>query len=210
MTPDDLARRYPCLFHLTSPEALDGIMRFGLRSTTSLLRDCAITPSERTRIETTRRPSPLLLRHEQVGKIEINDNKPLHEANLAKVLDDGLTPTDWLRMLNARVFFWAREEGLLTLSSAAANRTRPRLVLVINTLRLAHAYTDWIDLSPINTGSTMRQPARRGLMTFTPMQSLSFEAWQRQRGRRDHVKEVALRRDIPDIADFIMETRRLG
>jgi hypothetical protein len=210
MTPDDLARRYPRLFHLTAPEALDGIMRFGLRSTTSLLRDCAMTLSERTRIETTRRPAPLLLQHEQVGKIEINDNKPLHEANLATVLDDGLTPADWLSMLNARVFFWAREEGLQTLSSAAANRTRPRLVLVINTLRLAHAYTDGIDLSPINTGSTMRQPARRGLATFTPMQSLSFEAWRRQRGRRDHVKEVAVRCDIPDIGDFIMETRHLG
>ena len=150
------------------------------------------------------------MQHALIGHVEINDNKPLHESKLARVLDDGLTPPDWLRMLNARVFFWAREEGLLTLSSAAANRARPRLVLVVDTLRLARVYAAWIDLSPINSGATLHQPVRRGKATFTPMQAMPFPAWRRRRGRLDHVKEVALRCDIPDVADFIVETRRLG
>jgi hypothetical protein len=209
MTPDDLAERYPRLFHLTAPDALDGIMRYGLRSTSSLLRDCEMTAPERARIETSRRPDEVALQHPLVGPVTINDNKPLHEARLARVLDDGLSPADWLRMLNARVFFWAREDGLRSLSSAAANRVRPRLVLVVDTRRLTQAYADWIDLCPINSGAT-RGITRRGLATFTPMRAVPYAVWQRQRGRVDKVKEVALRCDIPDVADFVLETRRLG
>ena len=209
MTPEDLAARYPRLFHLTAPEALHGIMRFGLRSTSSLLRDCSVTAEARLRIETSRRPTEVPLRHPLMGSVTISDNKPLHEAKLARVLDDGLTPADWLRMLNARVFFWAREDGLRSLASAAANRARPRLVLVVDTRRLAQAYADWIDLCPINSGAT-RGVTRRGLTTFTPMRAMAYEAWRQQRGRRDIVKEVALRCDIPDVADFVVETRRLG
>ena len=37
MSPEDLAARYPCLYHVTGPSAFDGIKRHGLLPTNELL-----------------------------------------------------------------------------------------------------------------------------------------------------------------------------
>ena len=114
------------------------------------------------------------------------------EAALARCLDDGLTPDDWLSMLSARVLFWANEAGLDRRLPARANLGRAVTVLVVDTLALAHACAGQIELSAINSGATIRRPARRGLSTFTPMLRHSFAEWSRLWSRRDTVLEVTV------------------
>ncbi|HVY15795.1 MAG TPA: hypothetical protein VHB27_11235 [Rhodopila sp.] len=208
MSPDEFAALHPRLFHLTAPDAYASMQRHGMRSASSLLRLFG-TP-EPALIETRRRPTEVVLNAPAVGRAVLNDNLPLSEAALAGCLDDGLLPADWLAMLNARIFFWASEDGLRRLASARMNRGRRRTVLVVDTLRLARAYAPWIDLSPINAGATVRRPARRGLATFSPLLARPYDAWRRQRGRIDRVIEVAVRCDIPDIAAYVLEVREIG
>ncbi|GJD94859.1 hypothetical protein OCOJLMKI_2066 [Methylobacterium iners] len=129
------------------------------------------------------------------------------EPALAKCLDDGLSPADWLALLNQRIFFWCDAEGLARLLGARANRSRAVDVLVADTLGLARAYAHRIELSPINTGATLRKPARRGPSTFTPLLELSFEDWSRKRGRRDRILEVTVIGGVPDIARYVKEVR---
>ena len=207
MTPEELAELHPRLFHLTAPDALPSIRRQGLLSAWAIVERTGADPSllERRRAE-----------EAVVGKgserFVLNDNIPLSEKTLARVLDDGLVPGDWLRMLNDRVFFWTGEDRLARLRNAGTNRHRPRAVLVVDTLSLARAHAERMAISPINSGATGRTPARRGRATFTPLLAMPYDAWRRQRrpGKAlDRIVEVTVDGTVPDVMDHVVEERHL-
>ena len=205
MLPEDLAARHPFLYHVTEPGAWESIKQRGLLSTSCLLDLFDITGGEREGLETKRRAAAIPLDHPLHGRVILNDNLPLTEHALATCLEDGLTPAEWLRLLNSRVFFWASKEGLNRLLGARLNRTRPREIIVVDTLSLAKTHADRIELCPINSGSTLRKAARRGLTTFTPLLRHSFQEWRTLRERQDHIHEVTVRDHVLDIAQHVIE-----
>lgn len=207
MTPEDLSARHPRLFHVTEPDAWPSVRRLGLLSTSRLLDLFELPGGQRTALETRRRPAAVPISHPRHGTAILNDNLPLTERGLASCLDDGLAPADWLKMLNDRVFFWADADGLDRLLAARANRGRTRAVLVVDTLGLARAHADRMELCPINSGATLRRPARRGLSTFSPLAAHSYEHWRRLRGRLDRIREVVVRGGVPDIDRHVVEVR---
>ncbi|OJW47576.1 MAG: hypothetical protein BGO67_04310 [Alphaproteobacteria bacterium 41-28] len=209
MTAEELAERHPRLYHVTEPGAWESIRQKGLLSTTSMLDLFEIKDPSRATIEGKRRSSAVLLEHPNHGRVIINDNVPLNEKALEKCLNENLTPADWLRILNARVFFWANEEGLNRLLGARHNRNRSREVIVVDTLSLAKAHAERIELCPINSGSTLRKPARRGLDTFTPMLQYSYNDWRKLRGRRDQILEIVVRDHVLDIGQHMVEVLRI-
>ncbi|MEM9726016.1 MAG: hypothetical protein AAF909_11190 [Pseudomonadota bacterium] len=205
MSPEELAHIYPTLFHVTEPDAWPKIQKHGLLSTLAILDLFEVDHATRVAVTEQCRPTQIPLKHPQHGSIVINDNKPMSEQALLKCLDDGLAPKDWLRMLNSRVFFWCSDEGLSRLLGAKMNKGRKRLVLVIDTLSFSKEHTDYIEICPINSGSTIRKPARRGLKTFTPLGALPYKDWQKKRGRRDKILEVTCLRGVPDICNFVRD-----
>ena len=207
MSPEDLAERHPRLYHLTDPDAVPGILRHGLLPTSSLLSLFEVAAADRARIECERRPASVRLTHPVHGRATITDNLPLSMTALSSCLDDGLAPVDWLRILNSRVFFWADETGLSRLLGARLNRGRERAVLVLDTLGVARQYFEHVELSPINSGATLRRAARRGLSTFVPMRRHSYQSWRRLRGGRDSVLEVTVVRGVTAITDHLVEIR---
>lgn len=199
MTPAELAAEHPRLYHITTPGMLPSILEHGLLPTSALLTLLAVPERERQIIERQRRPLPVQLRREGQDDIIINDNLPLSEKALAACLDDGLSPQDWLLMLNARAFFWPDKENMRNHLAARFNRGKTKLVLEFDTLLLAQTYAQRLELAPFNTGSTIRKPARRGLSTFTPLATYRFSDWRKLRGGRDNIKEVAAVGGIPDV-----------
>ncbi len=210
MTPDELGDRHPKLFHVTVAGTSAAIMEHGLLSTSSLLDLFEVSSGQRALIEGTPRPRAVPIHHPGLGTAIINEKSPMTEAALAKCLDDGLQPKDWLALLNQRAFFWSDEKGLARLLGARANRMRDLEVLVADTLPLARAYAHRIELCPINSGATLRKPARRGRTTFTPLLELPYEAWSRKRGGRDKILEVTVLGGIPDIARYLLEVRKIS
>lgn len=210
MTPEELAARHPRLYHVTEPGAWFNIKKNGLLSTTRLLDLFEIRGVQRNNIETKRRSSSVRIEHPLYGSAIINDNLPLTEEALGKCLDSGISVTDWLRILNSRVFFWSCEDGLNRLLGARLNRNRSREVLVIDTLSLANVHAQQIELCPINSGSTLRKPARRGHNTFTPLGCYSFKEWSKLRGRQDQIREVTVRDAVLDIAQHTLEVLHVG
>lgn len=204
MSPEDLAAVHPRLYHVADPGALPGILRHGLLPTSGLLTLFEVPEAERRAIERRRRPESVRLTHPEHGEAVITDNLPLSEAALEACLDDGLTPADWLLLLNSRVFFWPDEEGLARLLGARLNRNRDRLVLVLDTLGVARRHHRRMELSAINTGSTIRRPARRGLSTFTPLGRHGCEAWRRLRGGRDRIREVTVVGGVADVGEHLV------
>jgi hypothetical protein len=204
MTPEELAALHPRLYHVTTPGAWPLIAKIGLLSSFELLSAFGYDAHASTALISGRRPAEVPISCEPHGGAVLNDNSPLTEAALAKCLDDGLTPAEWLGMLNARVFFWADRDGLSRLLGARFNRGRAREVLIFDTLRLARAHGERMELCPINSGATIRKPARRGLSTFTPLFAKSFREWRRQRGGTDKILEVTVRSGVPDIARYLV------
>lgn len=207
MSPEELATIHPRLFHVTAPEAVGPIRRRGLLPTSDLLASFGINGDRRRTIERARRSVGVIIEHETHGIATITDNAPLSTAKLTACLDDGLTPEDWMLMLNRRAFFWPSEKALAGLLGARLNRRRTRAVLVIDTLRLARRHADRMELSAINSGATLHRPARRGLATFTPLGAHPYQDWRRLRGGRDIVKEVTVVGPVTDIDDCVLEVR---
>jgi hypothetical protein len=209
MSPEELGTLHPKLYHVTLPGMSESIRMRGLLSTSKLLDLCGVSGSDREQIEHKRRPSPVPIHHPTRGTFTINDQLPMTEQALLKCLDDGLAPSDWLALLNGRVFFWPDEDGLARLLGARANRKRALEVIVVDTRSLANAHAHNIELSPINSGATIRKPARRGLSTFTPLLALSYQAWSKKRGGRDKITEVTVVGGVPDIETYITEVRAI-
>lgn len=208
MTPEDLAARHPRLYHVTSPGAWPRIARDGLLPPARLLDLYEADATTRAAV-LRRRPAEVTLRHPALGEAVVMDNLPLDEAKLAPFLDDGLAPSDWLAILNERTFFWTSQADLDRLRGARAYRGRERLLLVADTLSLARAHAERIEIAPFNTGSTLYVPTRRGRSAFTSLGRHDFDAWSRLRGlsRPDRIKEVTVRGGVPDIAAHILDVR---
>lgn len=205
MTPEDLAEKHPKLYHVTEPGAWASIKKHGLQSTSRLLDLFEVRNPQRILLESKRRARAIPLCHPSVGQVILNDQAPLFEKALEKCLDDSLTPSDWLKILNARVFFWASEEGLNRHLQARLNRTRSREVLVLDTLSLAKKHQQQIEICPINSGTTFRKAARRGLETFTPLLKYPYATWSKLRGQRDKIHEVTVLGGVADIEEHLLE-----
>ncbi|WP_428487926.1 DUF7002 family protein [Rhodopila sp.] len=207
MTPEELAARHPRLHHVTTPGAWTSISKLGLLSTSALLAVFEVEDARRVELTTKRRAAEVRLEHSVHDIAILNDNLPLSERALACCLDGGLLPGDWLRLLNTRVFFWPSIDSLARLLSAKMNRKRSREVLTFDTLGLVRAHAERVEISPINSGSTIRKSARRGADTLTPLLTQSYADWRRKRGGRDHVLEVIVRDGIPDISQYLVGIR---
>lgn len=199
MSPEELAAKHPLLYHITRPEAMPGIRKHGLLPASSLLALFEIPSKQRELVESRRRATSVAIRHPVHGEATLTDNQPLSNAALSSCLDDGLTPADWLRLLNQRVFFWVDEKDVDSHLRASIRLGEKRVVLMLDTLGVIRSRYELVELAPINTGSTIRRPARRGLSTFTPARLHGYREWQRLRGGHDRVKELTIKGCVDDI-----------
>jgi hypothetical protein len=209
MSPADLARHHPRLYHVAAQGALSSIMKFGLLPTVELVKRCNLDATTSHRILKHRRPSSVSLVHTDFGKVEISDNSPLSEAVLTKCLDDGLLPSDWMMMLNSRVFLFPHEAAALSLTQARLNMSRIKTVIAVDTFSFASRYADQMEICPINSGSTIRKAARRGLNTFSPLQKYSYAEWRKLRGQSDTIKEVSLITPILDFSAYVVSAHHV-
>lgn len=196
----ELVADCPTLFHMAEPGSWPSIRQHGLLSTSALL-DLA-RHADRDAVEARRRPEGVVVALPG-HTATIRDQKPMDDAGLHRCLLDGLTPGDWYRMLNRRVFFWLTRARLHRLLNARPYRARPHDVLEIDTARLVAAYRGAITLSAINSGATRPFPVKRGRATFLPIVDYPYAAWRARRPRGERVVELAIDYGIPDIARFV-------
>jgi hypothetical protein len=194
-----LISRYPTLYHMAEDGTWESIQRHGLLSTSALLDRYEVKGEERLAIESARRPEIIRIEHPEHGAAFIRDNKPMQQKALERCLSE-MTPREWYKHLNRRVFFWVEWKRLLKLLGARAYRDRPHLVLEVDAAGLLDRHADRVSLSPINSGATFALgPAPRGPDTF--------------RRIADHpngkpIVELSVDYAVPDIAEFTLRVRR--
>ena len=204
VTSAELADRFPRLYHMAEAGSWPGIRRHGLLSTSALLDLYGLEGAARTAIEAAHRPASVPIRHPEHGLAVIRDQKPMDDEGLRQSLQGGLTPSDWYRLLNDKVFFWLTEERLMRLLNARAYRRKRQAVLTLDTARLLERHAERVLLSPINSGATKPYPQPRGPETFLPLADYPFAEWDKRRRRKDPAVELAVRYAVPDVRDLVL------
>jgi len=201
ITLNEIAEIHPTLYHMAEFGSWPSIRRHGLLSTTALLDLYAINGKSRTRIESERRRNMVPITSTKGDSACIRDQRPMSDTKLAGCLRDGLTPRDWYRLLNGKVFFWLTEARLETLLAAYSDR--PQLVLEVDTSALLGKHGGRVFLTPMNTGCTSPMAFPRGLDSFLPPHAYPFEENRRKKGGKiKSIVELTVDYSVPDIADF--------
>lgn len=203
MTPIQLVRNYPRLYHMAVPGSWPSIRSQGLLSTSGLLDLHRVNGEERRRLEVELRPECVPITSPR-GHAIIRDQKPMSMNALRGCLTGGLEPADWLRILNKRSFFWLTKARLLRLLSGRAYRNRPQVVLTVDTESLINAHGERVELSRINSGSTIYNPQPRGLDLFRSIEDYPYEERLRRRGAADAIAELVVVGGVHDIESHVV------
>ncbi len=198
MDIERLIRRYPRLYHMAHDGSWPSIQQHGLLSTTALLDLFEIGGDRRVAIESNWRGASVLIDHPVHGQAVIRDQLPLRPDLLARCLHDRMTPAEWYRTLNARVFFWVTEANLNVLLGAKAYRNHAQTVLTVDTRRLLERQLPEVQLSSINSGSIIRGGAARGKATFKHPASHTSP----------RVVELSVIHAVPAVTDVVVRADR--
>jgi hypothetical protein len=166
---EQLIRLYPRLWHMAEDGSWDSISKRGLLSTSALLDLYAIEGRQRRAIESQHRPQSIKISRPGLPDAIVRDQKPMSDGALKKCLIEGIKPSEWYEILNAKVFFWLSRERLRRLLGARAYRRYPQTVLTLNTESLVRAHRENVLLSPINSGSAIMNPQPRGRDLIHPL-----------------------------------------
>ncbi|UUF01494.1 hypothetical protein NDY25_16315 [Xanthomonas hortorum pv. pelargonii] len=110
-----LIDRYPRVYHMAQAGSWPSIQARGLFSTTGALDSLGVEGDRRTHFEAEHRPEMASLRPHSPDDIVLRDQKPMPPGRLAHALPAHVTPEQWYRLINGKVFFWAERERLLRL-----------------------------------------------------------------------------------------------
>lgn len=202
----DFAAQHPTLWHMAHRDSWPSIHKHGLLCTSALLDLFQIRGAFAERVRSRHRAESIVVENPSLGFATIRDQKPMSDNGLKRALRDDLTPTDWYRLLNNKVFFWPSEERLQRMMRAPPYRDDEHIVLVVNTRRLLSAKRHRVTLSPLNSGATRPMPHPRGLGTFQGMASYPY--WERKRKGLAPVAEVAIDDRVENVERFLRRVER--
>jgi len=184
--------------------AWPSIRERGLLSTSAALNLIGLNGDARFAIESCHRHEKVFIGSGKNG-ILLRDQKPMPPTRLKKALK-GVTAQEWYEAINAKVFFWTTEERLFGLLNAREYRNLEHDVLTLDTKGLVDAYEEQIWLCHMNSGNTFPFPHPRDLTIFQRIEQYPVNS----RGRpRKAVVELLVDDQVPDVARFVLEVRRM-
>jgi len=181
------------------------IREHGLLSTSALLDLFNITGEERDAIESHQRRESVMIGDPPLGPVVIRDQIVLNENALRENLD-GMSTTEYFRLLNGKVFFWVRRERLERLLNGKQYRNRAHDVLTVDTRNLILHHYDGTSLSRINSGAFFGS-GRRGVGTFKRIDDYPFEELKKKQ-KVDAVVELAVDYAVKDISALTTKVER--
>lgn len=208
--PQALIDQFPILYHMAAEGSWSSIERHGLLSTSALLDLYQISGHQRVLLEDCHRSSCTDVSHPTHGKATIRDQKPMSDKRLIKLLTGGLSPKDWYRILNGKVFFWLSEDRLDRLRNTKGYKEHRQTIIKTSTAELVAKHSSKILLSPINSGCTWPSPAERGIHTFSTFAAYPYSTRLRKAGRNNAVVELTVDYAVPDIKDLVLSVEEHG
>lgn len=197
---------YPRLYHMAEVGTWQSIKQRGLLSTTAVLDTLGITGVARDQFETEHRPEKMTV-GQGAQAIVLRDQKPMPPDRIANALaGTRITPQEWYRFLNRKVFMWAEEKRLLTLLGARAYKDLEHDVLTIDTAKLVAKYMAAISLCRMNSGNTFPWWHPR---SFDDFKTIADYPAKPSGLPEKTVVEVVVDYAVPDLAAYVVQVRRM-
>lgn len=206
MDKEVLIERYPTLYHMAENGSWPSVLAKGLLSTKAVLDLVGLEGAERNALEIQHRKESITLVHAD-GTFVLRDQKPMSENRLRKALPSDISPGDWYRFINSRVFFWTKKERLLRLLGAREYRGVGHEVITVDTRSLVEAYEDRILLCHINSGNTFPVPHQRDFGIF--MTIAAFPAKANGNPVKEAV-ELTIDYAVPDIRNHVVSVTEMN
>ncbi len=206
MTPEDLCRLYPRLYHMAEVGSWPSILQHGLLSSNEVARRAKLPAQAEFLLRRSHRPHKVNVFVPGIGDVVLRDQIPMAPERLIKALPHDVAPEDWYELINDRVFFWATEDRLLRLLEGRSYRAHEHDVLTLDTRSLVNAHWDSIWLCHMNSGNTFPMPVARGREAFVPGGDYPLN----KAGRPvKPVVEVTVLQAVPHIRNHVMHVRRM-
>jgi hypothetical protein len=206
MDIERLIELYPRLYHMAEADAWAGIRVRGLLSVSAILDLSDIGHENRSRLEIEQRLKKEVISLRNTGDIVLRDQKPMPRSQLLVALRDGITPEEWYRTINSKVFFWVSHARLECLLNARSYRLQEHDVLTVDSAPFIRRYANQIRLSPMNSGNTFPMATKRGMETFSRIEEYPV-TWSGNPTKK--VVELVVEYSVPDISHYVLEVRRM-
>ncbi len=204
MIIDKLIANSSELYHMAEESSWPNIQKHGLLSTSAILTLYGYIGTERDKIESEWRSNKIKISCHGLEDACIRDQIPMPPDVLKRCLVGGMTPKEWYRLINGKLFFWTTRESLEIFLAAKEYKNMPQLVIKVDTQRLLERYADRVTLSSINSGSTYfnaekyDKPKPRGIQTFKRIRDHNLS----------YVAELVVEEGIKDITNVTITVEK--
>ncbi len=185
--PEDFAKRFPQLYHLTFAANLPSIEQHGLLSAVALADQYDFTPEERQACIDQRR-----LCNQDLHGITLRDQHAAPESKMKTCLV-GVSIPDWLALLNSKVFFFVELKKAQRLAETYAAYQNILLEVDSKTLLERHASESFV--CRFNSGAFLFKPTPRGRNSFIPMAEFELR-------KKSVPGELTINEAVPNIMSF--------
>ncbi|MBA0250510.1 hypothetical protein CR156_14870 [Stenotrophomonas lactitubi] len=199
-----LVNRYPQVFHMANAGSWPSIRDRGLLSATAALDILNVSGPERAGFEDRHRPEMASIHPGLSDDIVLRDQKPMPPKRIEMALPSDVSAADWYRLINGKVFFWARKERLLRLLNSY--RDFEHDVLTLDTSSLLTSHASRVRLCHMNSGNTWPMPHPRDASIFKSIDEYPV----RPSGLpQKEVVELVIEYGVPDIKNHVVAVTRM-
>jgi len=170
MTPEEFMNRCKTICHVGPAGVWEQISKDGFRTAEQLILDADLTDDERQRLLSQPRREEVRLRvHDQ--DVTLRDQGPLFaRKDLKSVLDGGLDVSDWIHLLNQRVYFFTDQASMQKLLDKYVQLDGAQDVVWLSPLKLLETDGLQLELASQNTGAIARRSGpQKTADTFVPL-----------------------------------------
>lgn len=170
MTPEQFLNRCKTICHVGPAGVWEQISDCGFRTAEQLILDADLTDDERQGLlSAPRRESVRLQVRGQ--EVTLRDQGPLFaRKDLKSVLDSGLDVSDWIHLLNQRVYFFSDQTSMQKILDKYVQMDGAQDVIWLSPLKLLEAEGLKLELASQNTGAIARRSGRQKTAdTFVPL-----------------------------------------
>ncbi len=156
VTPDQFLHRCPALWHVAPAGAWDTIRETGLLTAAQLIDAADLDDARRTELHGTPRGEAVTISVDGADVV-LRDQAALLKADLGKVLEPGVSVSDWVQVLNRRAYLFADRAAMQKALDRYLALEGEQDVLIFSPRRLVEQEQARIELSAQNTAANSRR-----------------------------------------------------
>jgi len=172
MTPDQFLERCKFVCHVGPVGVWEQIAKHGFRTAEQLILGSDLSDEEQQRLLSTPRQESIRLRVEG-DEVLLRDQGPLFaRKDLTSILGEGLDVSDWVRLLNQRVFFFTDQLSMQKFRDKHVETDGAQEVIWLSPLRVIRLEEMRLELTSQNSSAIARRSGTQKLAdTFVPFAS---------------------------------------